>query len=177
MRSTYRITEASETDLAFLPAIELAAARLLVGHAPDEALSDTTDLDRFREALAGGRLWVALIGETPVGFVHIILLPSGAPHLEEIDVHPSYGRRGIGTRLVTTACAWAARHGHPAITLTTFREVPFNMRFYAACGFQEVPQSELDQELAELVSHETRRGLAPERRVVMRWHSDKPEAP
>ena len=51
--------------------------------------------------------------------------------LEEIDVHPDHGRRGLGRRLVSAVCAWAARGGHRWLTLTTFRDVPFNMPFHA----------------------------------------------
>lgn len=170
MSPNYRIIEARERDLPFLPVIELAAAKLLVGHAPESALTETTDLEHFRQARAGGRLWVAASGDLPVGFAHVVLLGSGAAHLEELDVHPSHGRRGLGRRLVSVACDWA-RHRSSSLTLTTFRAVPFNMRFYASCGFQEVPCSELDAELSALVASEAQRGLAPERRVVMRWRS------
>lgn len=171
MRPTYRIVPATEQDLPFLPVIELAAAKLLIGHAPESALSETTSIRHFRQALAGGRLWVAVTGHIPVGFVHVELLPSGAPHLEEIDVHPSHGRQGLGRQLVATACDWVARQGHAAITLTTFRDVPFNMSFYARCGFHEVPGAELTPELAAIVKSEAERGLEAERRVVMRWSS------
>jgi GNAT superfamily N-acetyltransferase len=176
MRPTYRIVEARESDLPFLPVIELAAARLLVGHAPEGVLTETTEPEVFRQARAGGRLWVAVTGETPVGFVHVRLLASGAPHLEEIDVHPSHGRQGLGRRLVATACEWTTRNGHTSLTLTTFRELPFNRRFYASCGFEEVLPEQLDAELADIVANEARRGLAPERRVVMRWHPSRPTA-
>lgn len=171
MCPSYRISEARERDLPFLPIIELAAARLLVGHAPESALGETTDLVELRRAMAGGRLWVALTGETPVGFVHVSLLRSGVPHLEEIDVHPSHGQRGLGRRLVTAACEWTARNSHPHLTLTTFREVPFNMPFYASCGFEEIPPPELDRELVDIVEGEARRGLLRSLRVVMRWRS------
>jgi GNAT superfamily N-acetyltransferase len=171
MRPTYRIIPARAQDLPFLPVIELAAAKLLVGHAPESVLNETTSIRHFRQALTGGRLWVAVTGDIPVGFVHVALLPSGAPHLEEIDVHPSHGRQGLGRRLVATACDWVAGQGHPDVTLTTFREVPFNMNFYASCGFREVSGADLEQELAAIVKAEAERGLAPERRVVMRWRS------
>ncbi len=154
-----------------MPVIELAAAQLLVGHAPESVLHETTNVRHFRQALAGGRLWVAVTGHIPVGFAHVELLPSGAPHLEEIDVHPSHGRQGLGRRLVGATCDWVTRQGHPAITLTTFRDVPFNMRFYASCGFHEVSAADLGSELRAIVKNEAERGLAPERRVVMRWRS------
>ena len=45
-------------------------------------------------------------------------------HLEELDVHPDHGRRGLGSSLVMAVRDWAAATGHEAITLTTFRESP-----------------------------------------------------
>jgi GNAT superfamily N-acetyltransferase len=111
---------------------------------------------------------VALTGDTPVGFSQAEVLSSHEAHLKEIDVHPTHGRRGLGTRLVAAVCEWAARSGYPAVTLTTFRDVPWNMPFYARLGFQVVPVCELSAELRQVVEDETRRGLDPIRRVVMR---------
>jgi len=89
-------------------------------------------------------------------------------HLKEIDVHPDHGQRGLGTRLVGAVCEWAAHGGYTEVTLTTFREVPWNMPFYAGLGFEVVPASELSPNLLSIVADETRRGLDPARRVVMR---------
>lgn len=169
MHLAYRIVPAREQDLRHLPPIELAAAKLLRGHAPESVLNETTDVQHFRRALTAGRLWVALTRDVPVGFAHVELLTSGNPHLEELDVHPSHGRRGLGRRLVATVCDWVVRQGHSAITLTTFRALPFNMKFYASCGFQEVPAAELEPELVALSKNEAERGLAADHRLVMRW--------
>ena len=139
-----------------------------MGHAPASVLDETTSEDDLREAQAAGRLWIALAGDTPVGFAHVEVLGSGVAHLEEIDVHPDHGRRGLGCRLVEAVCEWAARSGYREVTLTTFREVPWNMPFYARLGFEEVPTRELSADLVAVVADETRRGLDPTRRVVMR---------
>ena len=103
----YRITVARINDLPLLPAIELAAAKLLAGHAPDSVLSKTTSLEDFMEAQKRGHLWVALADNVPVGFAHVKVLEPLAAHLEEIDVHPEHGRLGLGSRLVTEICNWA----------------------------------------------------------------------
>lgn len=169
MRPTYRITAARSQDVPFLPVIELAAGGLLAPYAPESVLSETTSERSLREALHGGRLWVALTGETPVGFAHVEMLKSGLPHLEELGVHPSHARQGLGTRLVAAVCDWADRQRYPQLTLTTFRDAPFNMPFYAKLGFSELGPSELSAELVAVVEAEARRGLDPERRVVMRW--------
>jgi len=168
MQPIYDIACARPQDLHLLPAIELAAAALLKGHAPESVLSETTNEQDFREAQAEGRLWVVLTREIPIGFAHVEVLGPHGVHLKEIDVHPDHGRRGLGTRLVVTVCEWAARSGYPEVTLTTFRDVPWNMPFYAGLGFEVVPTSELSAELVHVVAAETRRGLDPARRVVMR---------
>ena len=86
----YTIALARPSDLASLPAIELAAARLLEGHAPESILAESTSLDDLRAAQADGRLWVALADDEPVGFAIVEMLADGLPHLDEIDVHPEH---------------------------------------------------------------------------------------
>jgi GNAT superfamily N-acetyltransferase len=165
----YTIVPARLRDIGHLAEIELAAATLLDAHAPASVLAETTDESDFRAAQADGRLWVALADETPVGFALVEMLAADLPHLEEVDVHPQHGRRGIGAALVRAVCEWAARSGHAAVTLTSFRDVAWNMPFYARLGFEVVPGIDLGRELQAVVADETARGLDPERRVVMRY--------
>ena len=169
MTPGYAIRAARQQDLTRLPAIELAAARLLAGHAPEPVLSETTSLDVLGRAQRDGRLWVALADDVPVGFAYVELIERGGVHLEEIDVHPDHGRRGVGTGLVSHVCQWAASHGYETVTLTTFRDVPWNMRFYARLGFGVVPSEQLSAGLRAVVEGEARRGLDRSRRVVMKW--------
>jgi GNAT superfamily N-acetyltransferase len=164
----YRITAARANDLPLLPAIELAAARLLAGHAPESVLTETTSDEELKEALLLGHLWVALADDVPVGFAHVKVLEPTVAHLEEIDVHPEHGRRGLGTKLVMAVCAWAARDGYRSVTLTTFRDLPWNMPFYARLGFQVIVPEEFSPALRSVIEDETRRGLDPRRRVAMR---------
>jgi GNAT superfamily N-acetyltransferase len=174
LASQYRITAARARDLHRLPLIERAAAALLVGHAPASVLAETTSHEELRDALSRGHLWVALRDDTPVGFAHVVVREPGVAHLEEIDVDPAHGRRGLGRRLVYAVCDWAAAEGYRFVTLTTFRDVPWNMPFYARLGFEVVPVDELSPALLSLVRDEARRGLDSRRRVVMRRTSDRP---
>jgi len=103
----------------------------------------------------------------PVGFA-LVELDGNLPHLEEIDVHPLYGRRGVGTALVKAVCAWARDRGYAGITLTTYRDIPWNAPFYASLGFEVLSAVELTPELRERVEAEAARGLDPPCRVVMR---------
>jgi GNAT superfamily N-acetyltransferase len=167
VRSQYRISAARPADLAGLPEIELAAARLLAGHAPESVLSETTSHDTLKVAQLEGRLWVALANDVPVGFAPVQVLDADTVHLEEIDVHPDHGRRGIGTRLVMHVCRWAAAAGYRSVTLTTFRDVPWNRPFYARLGFEIVVADDLPPALRAIVEDELCRGLDPLRRVAM----------
>jgi GNAT superfamily N-acetyltransferase len=78
---------------------------------------------------------VLVAGDPPVGFACVDVL-DGAAHLWQLSVHPSAGRRGIGTALVGAVCDWARSHGYPEVTLTTFRDVPWNAPFYSRLGFE-----------------------------------------
>ncbi len=173
MNPQYSITSARPQDLVQLPAIELAAARLLAGHAPESVLNETTSQVVLTKALEEGRLWVALADDRPVGFAHVEVIERQAAHLEEIDVDPAHGRRGLGRKLVQQVCDWAAGNGFASVTLTTFRNVPWNMPFYKRLGFRVIPPRELSLALREVIHDETRRGLDPRRRVAMRRRSDR----
>lgn len=164
----YEITTAQPTDLPLLPSIELAGARLLADYLGESDLLETTSPEALAAALRRGHLWVARVGGVPVGFAHVVVLDPNTAHLEEIDVRPEYGRRGLGRRLVMAVCEWAARQGYRSVTLTTFRDVPWNMPFYGRLGFEEIPSEQLEAALLSIFQNEARRGLDPARRVVMR---------
>ncbi len=166
MSSSYVIIRARPQDIAILPSIELAAARLFDGYAPELDLLVVTSERDLRDAQTQGRLWVALADDVPVGFACVKLIGSSA-HLEELDVHPDHGRRGIGRELVRAVCNWASASGHEAVTLTTYRDVPWNMPFYASLGFAVIPSNALPQTLASIVHEESERGLDAKGRVVM----------
>jgi N-acetylglutamate synthase-like GNAT family acetyltransferase len=97
------------------------------------------------------------------------VLEPNAVHLEEIDVLPEHGRRGLGRRLVAQVCRWTEERGYVAVTLTTFRDIPWNMPFYARLGFEEISKAALPAGLSSILQDEACRGLDPVRRVAMRW--------
>ena len=174
MTPGYSIGPAQAEHIPALSAIELAAAQLLRGQASEFVLAETTDERTFANAARDGRLWVASTRNMPVGFALVKMLADNLPHLEEIDVHPSHGGRGLGRALVRTVCEWATFSGYIMLTLTTFRAVPWNFPFYARLGFVEIPRETLRPELAAVVSEEADRGLDPHTRVVMGYRCVPP---
>jgi len=109
---------------------------------------------------------VFVAGRPPYGFVRIVEV-DGAAHVDELAVLPARMRAGLGTRLLERAVTWARDQGLPAVTLTTFRDVPWNAPFYARRGFTVVDDP--TPGLAAIRARERQDGLddvGP--RVVMR---------
>lgn len=122
--------------------------------------------DELIPFIADGRAWVATEDADVVGFVVIDVIDDCA-HVEEIAVAPSAGRRGHGTALLAQVQRWAARNALRAVTLTTFRDVPWNGPWYTRLGFRALPEDEWTPTIRALRDAEERNGLVPELRIVM----------
>lgn len=168
MPASYQIKIALPEHIPHLPGIELAAVELFPeADVPPALRSDTTSEREFLEAQTSGHLWVALTdSQTPIGFA-IAEVIDGVAHLEEVDVDPEHGRRGVGTALIRAVCAWTARN-YDAVTLTTFSHLPWNAPFYRHLGFREIPAAEIQPGLAAILEDEGRRGLDITTRIAMR---------
>lgn len=99
---------------------------------------------------------VFVVGAPPAGFAHVVVL-DGHAHLEQVSVHPSHQRQGLGRALVAAAREEMRWAGFPELTLCTYRDVPWNGPFYAALGFEEVAAPELW--LARLLAREVELGI------------------
>jgi len=62
------------------------------------------------------------------------------------------------------------------LTLTTFRDVPWNAPHYAAYGFVEIAQDEVPRDLREIRLREAQRGLDRWPRVSMARRIDQRQA-
>ena len=94
---------------------------------------------------------VLVAGDPPVGFASVEVV-DGMAHLWQLSVLPSASRQGIGTALLGAVCDWGTSQGYSAVTLTTYRDVPWNGPFYLRLGFRAV--SELTPGLAAIREHE-----------------------
>ena len=164
----YRIRSARESDIPHLPGIEQRASELFASTPfAVEAEASCLSEEFHREQVSMQLTWVAAdADDTPVAFAAVVML-GGRPHLHELSVDPDHGRRGIGRRLVEAVCEWARAAGHGGVTLSTYRDVPWNAPFYERMGFRVLAESELDESLRDLRSEETRDGLDIAARVVM----------
>lgn len=169
----YRVRLATPDDVAALPDVERLAGYLFKTHPdelgiPDGAYDEPNSVETFAVAQQQGRLWVATSDETraPIGFALVFAL-DGYAHLEELDVLPAHGRRGVGSALLSAVWDWARALGYPALTLRTFREVPWNAPFYARRGFRVVDSAAVSPGHLRLEASERRRGLRTDNRVSM----------
>lgn len=128
-----------------LRAIELEADSVFetVGIGPFE---NSDQENHLHEAVA-----VLVIGSPPLGFVCIDLV-DGLPHIRQMSVRPSAMGQGRGTALLYAVFEWASTRGYPAVTLTTYRYVPWNAPFYTRLGFRVI--EDLSPELSEIRKHE-----------------------
>ena len=143
MGNSFDIRSALERDVPFLPEIERQASALFLDWAEEldltaDKLQQVTPENVFLSAQRKGLLWVATVNSVEVVGFALVKWVDGLVHLKELDVLPNHGRKGIGTGLVRTVCLWAEEKGIPAVTLTTFRDIPWNAPFYARLEFQVV---------------------------------------
>ena len=82
---------------------------------------------------------VFVAGDPPVGFVSVELL-DGEAHIDQLSVLATHGGRGTGRALLDEAIRWARVEGLAGVTLTTFRDVPWNAPFYRRLGFEVVTE-------------------------------------
>lgn len=174
MSADYVIRLAGPEHVAHLPAIERAAATRFGDSIPQSVLSHVSSVDALATAQEAGLLWVALerAGD-PIGFA-VASVSGRRVHLGELDVLPEHGRNGVGSALVEAIAVWALGSAYIEMTLTTFRDVPWNAPFYARLGFEVVPEEELDSELLRRLSDESALGLERSRRVAMRKPLGRP---
>jgi GNAT superfamily N-acetyltransferase len=142
--SGYTIRSARAEELPLLAQIERSAAALFLDTpypflANDEPLS----LDFVWQRFQVGQVWVALdLQDVVVGFA-ITREVDDTIYLQEMDVDPKHGRRGLGSALVETVCDWAQLQDYGTISLSTFRDLPWNAPFYSKLGFRILDESEL----------------------------------
>lgn len=160
------IRTARPDELPLLPGIERASGEPFrdVGM-PEIADDDPMPLETLRRL----HVWVAA-DPHPVAWVAVEVV-DGAAHVEQISVHPDHARRGIGAALLDHVGQWAAGQRLDALTLTTFRDVPWNGPYYRRLGFEEV--TDLPPGLRAVVEAETARGLDPATRLCLRRPLDR----
>lgn len=73
----------------------------------------------------GGRIYVGLLDDEPVGMVHVALLENHVGWMEGMRVHPGFRRHGIGTAIDLEGREYARAHGCRVARLaTSMKNIP-----------------------------------------------------
>ena len=163
------VRPARADDLGALVRIELAAGAAFRDLGMDAVADDdpgsVEDLAPYAQS---GRAFVAADAEDwPIGYL-LLDLVDGAAHIEQVSVHPDHARKGIGRALIERASVWARGHGLDALTLTAYREVPWNGPYYERLGFAYLTTEQETPGLQAIRERERKRGLDRWPRACMR---------
>jgi GNAT superfamily N-acetyltransferase len=166
--SNYQIRPARFEELPLLSHIENSAADLFLDTPYAFLVNDAPlSLNFVQQQFQAGRVWVAVdCHESVLGYA-IAREVDDTLYLQQIDVEPEHGRRGIGTALVNTVCAWAQQEGYEIVSLSTFRDLPWNAPFYSKMGFHSVDEAELNTGFQQIRLKELEAGLPVLDRVIM----------
>ncbi|MDF1793241.1 MAG: GNAT family N-acetyltransferase [Thalassobaculaceae bacterium] len=170
---TYRIRQARPDELPLLAAIDIAADRRFAATPYAAAIATYTPVQVEELAVMqdAWRLWVAADGDGwPVGFAHTVTDTDSVLHLAQVSVHPDHAGHRLTERIAKALARYHQGRGIREITLTTFRDVPWNAPYYARLGFVEIPDPEADADphLGPRLQDQIAHGLPRESRVAMR---------
>jgi GNAT superfamily N-acetyltransferase len=143
-------------ELEALRSIERDAGRAFAAIGMAEIAADEPpSLVELESHRAGGRAWVAVdTPDRPIAYL-ISSIVDGCAHIDQVSVASAHARRGVGAALIEHLAVIARAEGRPALSLTAFRDVPWNAPYYERLGFAVVEPAEQGPELAALVRRES----------------------
>ena len=167
---TYRIRPARPSEADAIRVIERAAGQSFatVGY-PDVAQHEPTSAAALRDAATDRALFVAVTpaDDAPVGFLLCTEI-DGDLYVQELAVHPAHAGHRLAVPLLATAGDLARTLGLPALSLTTFRNVPWNAPYYERLGFHVMPDDQIGPSLRLVIARQKAGGLDVANRVAMR---------
>lgn len=165
---TLAIRRAVAADIPLMQALERDAAQAFraVGYdfCADGPVRTNEELER---GLNGGAVYIAELDGEAAGFI-LLWRVDGHAHLTEVSVAERFQGRGLGRALIAEGENWARDEDHDVITLTTFRDVPWNAPFYRALGYTEFSPGDDEPDLAAVQAEEAQSGYAGKPRIAMK---------
>ncbi|PYD76451.1 GNAT family N-acetyltransferase [Novacetimonas pomaceti] len=171
--AAFAIRPARPGDAVALPDVERSAARLF-GAIPALAWlasGDVCDIETHAACIAQGTCWVGVDAKGGIAGFLSARATGDSLHIIELSVRQDAQGHGLGRGLLHAAMQWV-RHAPQAagrLTLTTFRDVPWNAPFYRKMGFGVMDQP--PPELARMLAEEEAHGFPPGSRCAMQWRA------
>ncbi|WP_245802184.1 GNAT family N-acetyltransferase [Corynebacterium pacaense] len=160
---------AKMSDIPVIQRIERDTGVLFRGVGMDFVADDPPPPEKLLgEEISSGRVFVSVDGDEsePRGWLWLREADENL-HIEQVSSDPRFRGQGIGTSLVRFGLRLARSSGYAGVTLTTYRDVPWNAPLYSALGFVELPRHAWGPELRAIREHEAEVGLDTAPRMAM----------
>jgi len=151
-------------EIETIRALEHASAQRFVGLMDALAEDEPSPAAVLVARLLDDGLVVAVEGESVVGFVMFRRVERRL-YVEQLDVLPAFAGRAIGAALLDEVAVRARAEGLDGLSLSTFREVPWNAPYYRRLGFTDVEA--LTPGMLSIREEHLGRGLDEDARVFM----------
>lgn len=148
----YSISLAEMENIPALIAADKAASSLFAptGLLDEAALNDHVPAEIFEREIPLGNVFAARHQDNSViGFALARPLGTGM-YLDQVSVDPDHGMKGIGRALVLKVITETEQRRLPHVSLSTFRDLPWNAPFYASMGFKELSREKMEPYMLEI---------------------------
>ncbi|MEO3430006.1 GNAT family N-acetyltransferase [Pelagibius sp. CAU 1746] len=156
----YTVRLARPEDAGSLGAVEqAAAARFAAIGMARIAEGRPTDESEYLEAIGDSRLWVVEASGGVLAGLAIGNILDGQGFLAEVSVLPDHAGHRLAALMIAALEAWALARGCRSVSLTTFRDVPWNRPYYESLGFVPLDEADAGPELRAVRAKEKARGV------------------
>ena len=167
-QSDWSVRLAQPEDAPSFTAVEEDAAQLLINEPSLSRIPapPSSEPEAYRELIQKGHCLAAVSEGQIVGIA--AARPIGRElHLHELSVASRFQRKGIGATLLNGVKVDARNVGFRAITLHTYRDIPWNAPFYQRHGFMVLDDLAPHPRLAAGLEAAVEFGLPRDRRCAM----------
>lgn len=163
---TVTIRSALPSEIEVVRDVERASAQRFLGLMDALAADEPSPASVLAARIETGGLLVAVTQGTLAAFA--MFRPVGdSLYIEQIDVLPAFERRRIGAGLIDAVAQRARAEGLSRLTLSTFRDVPWNAPYYRRLGFFDIADPKLTPDLVAIRREHLARGLDESLRTFM----------
>lgn len=146
--------------------LERASSRRFLGVMDALADDEPTPAEMLAQRIDSDGLLAGLLDGALAAFVIFRPLEDSL-YIEQIDVAPAFEGRRIGAALIDAVADRAAAAGLARLTLSTFRDVPWNAPYYRRLGFADIADETLSPAMQAVRREHVARGLDERARLFM----------
>ncbi|GAA5104228.1 GNAT family N-acetyltransferase [Wohlfahrtiimonas larvae] len=163
-----QIREARSGDVEYLPEIERSAAQIFKQNQELAWLADhdVQPASLHQNYIQARNSWVAVHDDIPVGFINGVEY-NKTFHICELSVTEAWQSQGVGRALLQAVEQIMQERGITIITLTTFKDIPWNAPFYERQGYEKLEDEALSIFLTDILDEEIESGFEPHSRCAM----------